>query len=189
VPKLVPFLGAYVKHAPVEKWDHRFLIAIAGPALGGIFGILFFYMNMVFEWSLFHALAYYSLLINLINLAPVSILDGGHILSALSYKKLHFFMNLSIIVLGIYLNKDIFLIILGSLGLIFSIGSLTEKDQIKTKKDKETKYGFLVIYILLMIILSVHLYFIFDEPPKRKAQNKWRSEVIEFMSNTDNFIT
>ena len=58
-PVFIPFLGAYVKYTRGNPWQTS-RVAIAGPILGGV-----------------AALAYFGFVINLFNLLPVSILDGG----------------------------------------------------------------------------------------------------------------
>jgi len=75
-PVFIPFLGAYVKYARGNPWQTA-RVAIAGPILGGIAALGFYIAGRAEGSSLLIALAYFGFFINLINLLPVSILDGA----------------------------------------------------------------------------------------------------------------
>jgi Zn-dependent protease len=75
-PVFVPFLGAYVKYTRGNPWQTA-RVAIAGPLVGGA-GALACYVVARAEGSdLLQALAYFGFFLNLINLLPFGILDGG----------------------------------------------------------------------------------------------------------------
>jgi Zn-dependent protease len=76
LPVFVPFLGAYVKYTRGHPWQ-TVRVAIAGPILGGV-GALAFYV--VANWqnsNQLFALAYFGFFLNLFNLLPFGIFDGG----------------------------------------------------------------------------------------------------------------
>ena len=77
-PTFIPFFGAYVliKDAPLNPWRNA-LVALAGPAYGGVASAVCWGIGEAIDSNLLRALAYAGFLINLINLIPVSILDGG----------------------------------------------------------------------------------------------------------------
>jgi Zn-dependent protease len=77
-PTFIPFLGAYVliKDAPLNPWRNS-LVALAGPAYGAAGSAVCWGIGEANDSNLFRALAYAGFLINLINLIPVGILDGG----------------------------------------------------------------------------------------------------------------
>jgi Zn-dependent protease len=77
-PTFIPFFGAFVliKNAPLNPWRNA-LVALAGPALGGAGAAVCWGIGDATDSNLFRALAYAGFLINLINLVPVGILDGG----------------------------------------------------------------------------------------------------------------
>jgi Zn-dependent protease len=84
-PAFIPFVGALItlKESPRNAWIEA-QVGIGGPLLGtigaiGCIGIFHFTGN-----PLFLALAYTGFFLNLFNLAPVGILDGGRIVTALS---------------------------------------------------------------------------------------------------------
>jgi Zn-dependent protease len=77
-PVFVPFLGAYVKHTGGNPWQTA-RVAIAGPIVGGIGALAFYVAGQANGSDLLFALAYVGFFLNLINLLPISILDGGHV--------------------------------------------------------------------------------------------------------------
>jgi Zn-dependent protease len=83
LPTFVPFLGAYVliKNSPLNPWRNA-LVALAGPAAGGAASALCWGIGEAYDSRLLMALAYAGFLINLFNLIPIGILDGGAIWNA-----------------------------------------------------------------------------------------------------------
>jgi Zn-dependent protease len=77
-PVFVPFLGAYVKHTRGHPWQTA-RVAIAGPILGGVAALACYLYGRATGSNLFIALAYFGFFLNLINLLPVGILDGGSV--------------------------------------------------------------------------------------------------------------
>jgi Zn-dependent protease len=74
----IPFLGAYVKHTRGNPWQTA-KVALAGPILGGLAGLACYLVCRSNGSQLLLALAYFAFLLNLINLLPFGILDGGSI--------------------------------------------------------------------------------------------------------------
>ena len=77
-PMFIPFLGAYVKHTRGNPWQTA-RVAIAGPILGGVAALGCYLAARSNGSSLLMALAYFGFFLNLINLLPVSILDGASV--------------------------------------------------------------------------------------------------------------
>ena len=77
-PVFVPFLGAYVKHTRGNPWQTT-RVAIAGPILGGIGALVCFGIGEAQNSNLLMALGYFGFVLNLINLLPIGILDGGSV--------------------------------------------------------------------------------------------------------------
>ena len=75
-PVFIPFLGAYVKHTVGNPWQTT-RVAIAGPILGGIGALAFYVAGQANGSDLLIALAYFGFFLNLINLLPFGIFDGG----------------------------------------------------------------------------------------------------------------
>jgi Zn-dependent protease len=83
LPVFIPFLGAYValRNVPFDPWRNA-LVSIAGPLAGGLGAVACLVAGRVSGSDLLLALAYAGFFLNLINLLPIGILDGGHILRA-----------------------------------------------------------------------------------------------------------
>src|SRR3954465_3568070 len=79
LPMFIPFLGAYVAFKNTDPWRHA-RVALAGPALGGRGAAGFLLIGEAKDSRVLQALAYTGFLLNLINMIPVGILDGGAIL-------------------------------------------------------------------------------------------------------------
>jgi Zn-dependent protease len=84
LPTFVPFLGAYVliKNSPLNPWNNA-LVALAGPAVGGAGAAAFWGIGEAIDSDLMRALAFVGFLVNLINLVPIGILDGGAVWNAI----------------------------------------------------------------------------------------------------------
>jgi Zn-dependent protease len=83
LPRFIPFLGAYVliKNSPLNPLQNAKL-ALAGPAAGGLASAACWGIASATDSSLLHALAYAGFFLNLINLIPIGILDGGAVWKA-----------------------------------------------------------------------------------------------------------
>lgn len=81
----VPFLGAGVamKESPKNAYDEA-LIALAGPVMGTAGSAIVWGGGFALNSQLCFALADFGFMINLFNLIPISMLDGGRIGNALS---------------------------------------------------------------------------------------------------------
>jgi Zn-dependent protease len=75
-PVFIPFLGAYVKHTVGRPWQ-TVRVAIAGPILGGVGALAFFVAGEANNSDLLIALGYFGFVLNLFNLLPFGIFDGG----------------------------------------------------------------------------------------------------------------
>jgi Zn-dependent protease len=79
LPMFVPFLGAYVTiRGAFNPWKNG-LVSIAGPIAGGLASVVTLVLGEAMNSDLLRALAYFGFFLNLINLLPVGILDGGAI--------------------------------------------------------------------------------------------------------------
>jgi Zn-dependent protease len=78
LPVFVPFLGAYVRYTRGNPWQTA-RVALAGPMLGGLAALAFYLIGVADHSSLLKALGYFGFLLNLFNLIPIGILDGGAI--------------------------------------------------------------------------------------------------------------
>lgn len=76
LPVFVPFLGAYVQYTRGNPWQTA-RVAIAGPIFGGLASLVVYLLGEVQGSDLLHALAYFGFFLNLFNLLPFGIFDGG----------------------------------------------------------------------------------------------------------------
>jgi membrane-associated protease RseP (regulator of RpoE activity) len=83
-PVFIPFLGAYVRYTGGNAWQTA-RVAVAGPILGGVAALGFYAVGRAIGSQLFEALAYFGFFLNLLNLLPLGILDGGAIWRATRY--------------------------------------------------------------------------------------------------------
>ncbi len=80
LPVFIPFVGAFVllRNAPFDPW-RNVLVSLAGPVAGGAAAAALLVVGEAQDDRLLLALAYTGFFLNLINLVPVWILDGGQI--------------------------------------------------------------------------------------------------------------
>ena len=88
-PVFVPFLGAYVaiRDARMNPWQ-SFWISLAGPFWGGAASAVVLGIGEHDASRLLQALGYVGFLLNLFNLLPIGILDGGSIWRAIKTMRL-----------------------------------------------------------------------------------------------------
>jgi Zn-dependent protease len=84
-PIFIPFMGAFIalKEAPRNAWMEA-CVGIGGPLLGSLGALVCNALGEFFAAPIFIALAWFGYFLNLFNLTPVGMLDGGRIVTALS---------------------------------------------------------------------------------------------------------
>jgi Zn-dependent protease len=84
-PVFIPFMGAFIalKEAPRNAWIEA-CVGIGGPLLGTIGALVCNVLGEAFDAPVFIALAWFGYFLNLFNMTPVGMLDGGRIVSAMS---------------------------------------------------------------------------------------------------------
>src|SRR5438105_5821271 len=84
-PVFIPFMGAFIalKEAPRNAWVEA-CVGIGGPMLGTLGALVCNSLGEFFDAPVFIALAWFGYFLNLFNLTPVGMLDGGRIVTALS---------------------------------------------------------------------------------------------------------
>lgn len=116
LPVFIPFLGAYVAlgDARIGPWRHA-LISYAGPALGGVGAAALWVAGDVRDSDLLRALAYTGFLLNLFNLIPIGILDGGQLLRSYRYLRVGGARGQALVLAGMYAGLAC-LLLLGMFG-------------------------------------------------------------------------
>jgi Zn-dependent protease len=87
LPVFIPFLGAYVQYTRGHPWQ-TVRVAIAGPILGGAAAGVCLAIAQSNGSRLLYALAYSGFFINLFNLLPFGIFDGGAVWRSARYLRL-----------------------------------------------------------------------------------------------------
>jgi len=84
-PIFIPFMGAFIalKEAPRNAWMEA-CVGIGGPLLGSFGALICNLRGDLFGAPIFFALAWFGYFLNLFNLTPVGMLDGGRIVTAMS---------------------------------------------------------------------------------------------------------
>jgi Zn-dependent protease len=84
LPRFRPLFGAYVLHElNLSPWRNA-LIALAGPLAGGLGAVAVWAVGSAHDSQLLLELAYWGFLLNVANLLPVGILDGGAVFRSIS---------------------------------------------------------------------------------------------------------
>ena len=76
LPVFIPFLGAYVQYTRGHPWQ-TVRVAIAGPILGGAAAAVCLAIAQSNGSRIMYALAYSGFFLNLFNMLPFGIFDGG----------------------------------------------------------------------------------------------------------------
>lgn len=85
LPAFIPFVGAWInlRERPHNSETEAY-VAYAGPFVGTLAAFAVYYYGLHIKSDLWMAVAYSGFMINLLNLIPVSPLDGGRITQVLS---------------------------------------------------------------------------------------------------------
>jgi Zn-dependent protease len=164
LPMFIPGMGAYVRwysDSTGVSLQDRAAISLAGPAAGLIFaaicgGIARSQGETILTPGLWSALAHVGAWLNLINLAPVSILDGGKVAIALDRMQ-RWLVLATTVIFFVWLRELPFLLV--GLGM----GWRLYKDDGAEQPHSKT----LVQYVLLMFVLGILMY-LFPDPMRRR---------------------
>ena len=178
-PMFIPFLGAFIllKEAPRNAWMEA-CVGIGGPMLGSMAALFCHAVGIHFNIPLFIALAYIGYFLNLFNLAPVGMLDGGRIVTALSpWLWLPGFALLAWLGLT-HPNFIIWLVLIMSLPRVFSLfRKRTAEEQryfeiapVQRWIMGATYFGLAAALILFMHVAQVQLQSIPHPTPSRTEQ-------------------
>jgi Zn-dependent protease len=86
-PTFIPFVGAWIelKDQPMDAETEAF-VGIAGPMLGSAAAFICYMLGRNYGSNLLLAISYSGFVLNLFNLIPITPLDGGRIVAAISPK-------------------------------------------------------------------------------------------------------
>lgn len=85
MPTFIPFVGAWIElqAAPMDTETEAY-VAVAGPLVGTVGALVFYFWGREAQDGLLLAIAYAGFALNFFNLIPLSPLDGGRIVGILS---------------------------------------------------------------------------------------------------------
>ena len=160
-PVFIPFLGAFIalKEAPRNAWIEA-CVGIGGPMLGTLGALLCNSLGEIFDAPLFIALAWFGYFLNLFNLTPVGMLDGGRIVTALS--RWLWLPGFALLLLfgWKYPNFIVWLIVLLSLPRIYSLfRKRTEEEQRYFEVTPSQRWTMSILYfgLIAVLIFGMHL--------------------------------
>jgi Zn-dependent protease len=160
-PVFIPFMGALIalKDAPRNAWIEA-QVGIGGPLLGTLGAVVCYGLYIVSGHPLFAGLAYTGFFLNLFNMAPVGILDGGRIVTALS----PWLWLVGIAVVGYLLfsqfNFLLLLIFLVSLPRVFSLfrrRTMEEARYFEVTPPQRWLMGALYFGLLVCLVFGMEL--------------------------------
>jgi Zn-dependent protease len=85
LPTFIPFLGAWIelKEQPMSVETEAY-VALGGPLVGSVAALAAYWGGRYFDSSLLSAIAFAGFFLNLVNLIPITPLDGGRITAIVS---------------------------------------------------------------------------------------------------------
>lgn len=160
-PVFIPFMGAFIalKEAPKNAWMEA-CVGIGGPILGSLGALLCNSLGEIFHAPVLIALASFGYLLNLFNLTPVGMLDGGRIVTAMSR---WLWLPGFVVLLWLgwqYPNFVVWLMILLSLPRIISLfRKRTEEEQRYYEVTPTQRLTMSILYfgLIFMLILGMRL--------------------------------
>lgn len=83
---LIPFVGGLaLTSGPMEKYSKQAFFVLMGPVAGGLLAVITYAIYIATGSILMGQIAYFMAFLNLFNLLPLSILDGGQLLESILY--------------------------------------------------------------------------------------------------------
>src|ERR1700736_137052 len=160
-PVFIPFMGAFIalKEAPKNAWIEA-CVGIGGPMLGSLGALLCNSIGEIFNAPVFLALAWFGYFLNLFNLTPVGMLDGGRIVSAMS--RWLWIPGFAVLVWfgWKYPNFIVWLMVLLSLPRIISLfRKRTEEEQRYFEVTPSQRWTMSILYfgLIALLIFAMHL--------------------------------
>lgn len=164
-PVFIPFMGAFIllKDQPRNAWMEA-CVGIGGPILGGLGALACNYLGQVLHMPLLIALAMSGYFLNLFNLLPVGILDGGRIVTALSRWLWLPGMALLILIGITRPNLIVWLMVIYSFPRVFSLfRKRTPEEERYYEVSPGQRWTMSLLYFGLIAVLAVGQYIAHQE--------------------------
>jgi Zn-dependent protease len=161
-PVFIPFMGAFIalKEAPRNAWMEA-CVGIGGPMLGSFGALICNALGEMFAAPIFIALAWFGYFLNLFNLTPVGMLDGGRIATALS--RWLWLPGFGLLVWFVWMyptNFVIWIIVALSLPRIYSLfRKRTEEEQRYFEVIPSQRWIMSILYfgLIAVLLLGMHV--------------------------------
>ncbi len=160
-PVFIPFMGAFIalKEAPRNAWVEA-CVGIGGPMLGTLGALACNSLGEIFDAPVFIALAWFGYFLNLFNLTPVGMLDGGRIVTALSRWLWLPGFALLLLLGWKYPNFVVWLMVLLSLPRVYSLfRKHTEEERRYFEVTPAQRWTMSILYfgLIFALISAMHL--------------------------------
>lgn len=160
-PMFIPFMGAFIalKEAPRNAWMEA-NVGIGGPILGSVGAFVCHLAGISLNFPLLIAIAWSGYFLNLFNLAPAGMLDGGRIVTALS----PWLWLPGVALLGwlawTHPNVIIWLVLIMALPRVFSLfRRRTEEEQryYEVTPSQRAIMGAMYFGLIAVLVLAMHI--------------------------------
>ncbi len=160
-PVFIPFMGAFIalKEAPRNAWMEA-CVGIGGPMLGSIGALACNSIGEFTDIPIFFALAWFGYFLNLFNLTPVGMLDGGRIVTALS--RWLWLPGFAVLLWfgWKYPNFIVWLMVIASLPRVYSLfrkGTEEERRYYEVTPAQRWTMSILYFGLIAVLIFGMHL--------------------------------
>ena len=158
VPVFLPFLGAFIsfKQNPYSASQEAY-IGIAGPIAGTVSALVSFACYQVTGYMPLLEITFLAAFLNLFNLIPLSPMDGGRTVTAIT--PWLWLVGAVFIIATVIILKSVVAILIGLVGfqqirtVLFGSAYKTGELSAYYKTTWATKLRYSAIYILLMVVL------------------------------------
>lgn len=163
-PIFIPFVGAYIT---MKEQPHNAAVearvALGGPVWGSLAALFCLVMGVNFHDGLSLALAYTGFFLNIFNLIPVSPLDGGRIVSAISPKI--WLIGLPILAVSAFYFFNPIIIVLLVLGAYEAFRQWKSRDDSYYDIPGNIRARFALLYFGLLLLLGVGMAYVHNTYP------------------------
>jgi Zn-dependent protease len=160
-PVFIPFMGAFIllKDLPRNAWIEA-CVGIGGPMLGTFGALACNALGELADAPIFFALAWFGYFLNLFNLTPVGMLDGGRIVTAMS--RWLWIPGFAVLLWfgWKYPNFIVWLIILLSLPRVYSLfRKRTEEEERYFEVTPHQRWTMSIMYfgLIAVLLFGMHL--------------------------------
>ncbi len=182
-PVFIPFMGAFIalKEAPRNAWMEA-CVGIGGPILGTLGALACNLVGEAADAPVFFAIAWFGYVLNLFNLTPVGMLDGGRIVTALS--RWLWIPGFAVLLWfgWKYPNFIVWLIVLLSLPRIYSLfRKQTEEDRRYFEVTQTQRWTMSILYFGLIAVLLFGIHVAQEDLHKYgvRAHNKGSDAIVQ----------